>query len=92
MAKKTENGKKVSFQIKAEPGSAVFVAGTFNQWDPTQYRLRDNPDSGEYKIKLTVPPGRHESKFVVNGVWCADPNCLDWVPNSQGSLNSVLTV
>jgi 1,4-alpha-glucan branching enzyme len=92
MAKKTESGKKVSFQIKAEPGNAVFVAGTFNQWDPTQYRLRDNPTSGEYKIKLTVPPGRHEYKFVVNGVWCADPNCPDWAPNGQGSLNSVLNV
>lgn len=92
MAKTTTNGKKVSFQMKAEPGSAVFVAGTFNQWDPTQYRLRDKPDSGEFKIKLTVPPGRLEYKFVVNGVWCVDPNCSDWAPNNQGSLNSVISV
>lgn len=92
MTSRTTNGKKVSFNFKAEPGSTVFVAGTFNKWDPTQYRLRDNPDNGEYKIKLTVPPGRHEYKFIVNGVWCADPTCLEWAPNSQGSLNSVLTV
>lgn len=92
MARATTNGKKISFQIKAEPGSAVFVAGTFNQWDPTQYPLRDNPDRGEFKTKLAVPPGRHEYKFVVNGAWHADPNCPAWALNRHGSLNSILTV
>ena len=88
----SSKGKKVSFQLVTEPGSEVFVAGTFNNWDSKQYRLRDNPGSGHCKITLALPPGRHEYKFVVNGEWRADPNCPDWLPNDQGTINSVITV
>jgi 1,4-alpha-glucan branching enzyme len=84
--------KKTGFQLVTEPGSEVFVAGSFNNWNPTQYRLRDNPDSGIYKISLALPPGRHEYKFVVNGEWRLDPNCPDWLPNSMGTINSVVSV
>ncbi len=85
-------GKRVSFQVTAEPGSEVFVAGSFNNWNPTQYRMRDNPGSGHCKKTLVLPAGRHEYKFVVNGQWRVDPNCPDSVPNESGSMNSVLTV
>lgn len=36
-------GKKINFQLLTEPGSEVFVAGTFKNWDPRQHQLRDNP-------------------------------------------------
>jgi 1,4-alpha-glucan branching enzyme len=85
-------GRKVSFQVTAEPGSEVFVAGTFNNWDPRQHRMKDNPGSGHCKTTLVLPPGRHEYKFVVNGEWRVDPDCPEWAPNDQGSLNSVITV
>lgn len=85
-------GKKVSFQVEVEPGSEVFVAGSFNNWDPTANPLKDNPGSGHCKATLALPPGRHEYKFVVNGEWRLDPNCSELVPNDQGSLNSVLHV
>ena len=92
--KKTESskGKKVSFQVTAEPGSEVFVAGSFNDWNPTQCRMRDNPGSGHCKTTLVLPPGRHEYKFVVNGEWRVDPACAESVPNDYGALNSILTV
>jgi hypothetical protein len=85
-------GKRVQFQVTAEPGSDVFVAGSFNNWDATQYRMRDNPGSGHCKTSVVLPAGRHEYKFVVNGTWCNDPDCLESVPNMSGSMNSVLTV
>ena len=84
--------KNVRFELSAEPGSLVFVAGTFNNWNPTANPLKDNPDSGHFKTAMRVPAGTHEYKFVVNGVWTADPKCADWVPNDSGSLNSVLHV
>jgi 1,4-alpha-glucan branching enzyme len=90
--KKSAGGKKVNFQVTAEPGSDVFVAGSFNNWNPTQYRMRDNPGSGHCKAALSLPPGRHEYKFVVNGEWRLDLNCAEWEPNDQGSLNSVVHV
>ena len=85
-------GTKVRFELSAEQGSQVFVAGTFNNWDPTANPLKDNPGSGYCKATLRIPPGTHEYKFIVNGVWTLDPNCSDWVPNAYGSLNSVLHV
>jgi len=84
--------KRVRFELSTDPGSAVFVAGTFNNWDPTANALKDNPDSGHYKASLLLPPGEHQYKFVVDGAWTLDPNCSDCVPNECGSRNSVVTV
>lgn len=88
----SSKGKRVKFQVEAEPGSDVFVAGSFNNWNPKKHRMKDNPGSGHCKTALVLPPGRHEYKFIVNGEWRVDPNCPEWAPNDQGSLNSVITV
>ncbi len=93
MTKSTgSKGKRITFQVSAEPGSDVFVAGSFNNWNPTQFRMRDNPGSGHCKTTLVLPPGRHEYKFVVNGEWRVDPNSAEWTPNDQGTMNSVVSV
>ncbi len=85
-------GKRVSFQLTADPGSDVFVAGSFNHWNPTQHRMSDNAGSGHFKATLVLPAGRHEYKFVVNGEWRVDPNCPESVPNESGTMNSVVPV
>ena len=87
-----DKGKRVRFELSAEPGSRVFLAGTFNNWSLTANPLKDNPDSGHFKAALRVPAGTHEYKFVVNGLWFLDPKCPAWAPNVYGSLNSVLHV
>lgn len=84
--------KKVHFELAAPSGSEVFVAGTFNDWNPTQYQLHDNPNEGLFAASIPLPRGRHEYKFIVNGRWCSDPKCSDSVPNPCGSLNSVIEV
>jgi 1,4-alpha-glucan branching enzyme len=86
------SARDVRFELAAGPGSKVFVAGTFNGWDPTVNPLKDNPDSGHFKATLCVPKGIHEYKFVVDGAWIADPNCPETVPDGHGSINSVLCV
>lgn len=80
----------VQFQIPAEPGSQIFIAGSFNDWNPQEHKLKDK--QGVYKTSLPLAPGQHEYKFVVNGIWTVDPNNQAWVPNNMGSLNSVITV
>ena len=84
--------KKVQFELSAEPGSQVCVAGTFNNWSPTKNPLKDNPDSGHFKAVLNLPEGTHEYKFVVNGVWLSDPKCPNWAPDGCGAINSVLKI
>ena len=83
--------RKVTFQVKADPESEVFVAGSFNAWKPGEKKLRQN-GSGMYSITMTLPSGRHEYKFLINGVWQVDPQCPNWAANSYGSLNSVVEV
>lgn len=85
-------GKHVRFDLAVEPGRQVFVAGTFNDWNPKVDQLKDNPGSGHCKLTLRLPAGRHEYKFIVNGEWIADPNCPEFVLNEFGTLNSMVTV
>jgi 1,4-alpha-glucan branching enzyme len=87
------NGQKpVSFQVCAQPGCAVYVAGSFNDWKPGAIRLKDVAGQGIYQVKVKLPPGRHEYKFMVNEVWCVDPAAAEVATNGYGSLNSVLQV
>lgn len=82
--------KRVNFSIRAEPGSEVYIAGTFNDWSPQKHKLICA--NGVYSTSILLSPGRHEYKFVINDVWCIDPECVEWAPNGFGSLNSVIVV
>ncbi|MEI7899400.1 MAG: glycogen-binding domain-containing protein [bacterium] len=80
---------RVAFSVRAEVGSKVFVAGSFNNWDPTAKEMIDKNNDGNYAATLSLAPGTHQYKFVIDGTWCADPECADWVQNDHGTLNSV---
>jgi len=89
MARTTNAGKKkVCFEYSGNSGDEVFVAGSFNDWDPTSSPLKEE-GKGVFARTMYVEKGECEYKFVVNGTWCIDPTCSDWVPNEMGSLNSV---
>lgn len=91
MAQSSRKGRKrVNFSIKADPDNKVYVAGSFNNWDAGKHKL--NYADGTYSVSILLPPGRHEYKFVINDVWCIDPECAEWTPNDFGSLNSVVVV
>ena len=91
VAKKSSPARKaVTFTLRADSGKKVFLAGTFNNWDPAAKPM--NEKKGVYSVSLRLEPGKYEYKFVVDGTWCADPECLDCVPNDQGTLNSVIVV
>lgn len=87
-----ETQRRIRFELSAEPGSKVFVAGTFNKWSTTANPLKDGPNPGHFKTAVYIPTGTHEYRFVVDNVWSMDSKCLDWTPNGYGSLNSVLHV
>lgn len=88
-AKKTT--RRVTFSITAAPGLPVYVAGSFNNWDPESIPLVEK--DGVYSTALTLEPGEYEYKFIVNGFWTMDPDTSrEWRANGLGTLNSVLTV
>ena len=73
------------------PGKEVFVAGTFNNWQPEK-PLSDKNNIGVYKCQLRLAPGTYQYKFIVNGNWCLDENNPNFTPNGLGTLNSLLIV
>ncbi len=77
------------FQVKAPPGSEVFLVGSFNGWNVTANRMRQNGQE-LYVADVELPPGHHEYKFLVDGQWLMDHERTAWAPNPFGSLNSVL--
>jgi len=87
-----ESGRAICFLFPAERDSKVYVAGTFNNWDPTMHPLDHHPEDSVFKAALLLPAGVHEYKFVVNGKWHLDARCPHSVPNSLGTLNSVVRV
>ena len=91
-AKKKPAVKRETFLITANPKSEVFLAGTFNQWDPRRHQMKDIRNTGKYSLTLMLTKGEYEYKFVINGNWVVDPECQNWVRNSLGTLNSVVKV
>lgn len=91
-AKAAAKNVRVTFRVRAEVGSKVFLAGAFNDWDPNVKPMADKEGTGEFVCTVTLPKGRHEYKYVINGAWCADPECADWVQNDMGTINSVKVV
>jgi 1,4-alpha-glucan branching enzyme len=91
--KETAAKKRVVLSVKAEPGSTVYVSGSFNEWDATEKKLVDKRGDGVFTTTLTLAPGLYEYKFVINGIWTLDPDPdRDWTQNGLGTLNSVLRV
>ncbi len=69
----------------------VFVAGSFNQWQPTATPLKPAGD-GQWFVELPLPPGRYEYRFIADGEWLDDPAAKEVVPNPHGGANAVLNV
>ncbi len=90
--KAVPNTRRVIFTVRAEVNSKVFLAGSFNDWNPTAKEMTDKKNEGIFTATLTLAPGTYQYKFVIDGTWCADPECADWVQNDHGTLNSVKTV
>jgi len=63
--------KYTFFYHKGKPGSSVYIAGSFNNWDPFMYRMKEK-DSGEYYFKVRLKPGEHFYYFLENGVKMSD--------------------
>ena len=91
-AKKTVAKKSVTFTLHADKGKAVYLAGVFNQWSLTAKKMAYKAKSGLYAATIKLAPGSYEYKFVVDGVWCADPENANAVANDQGTFNSVIVV
>lgn len=92
MAKaKRKTIQSTEFSLTAPDANEVFVAGDFNDWNPSEHAMRKFKD-GKHIKKLKLKPGRYEYQFVVDGQWWTDPANPNKQTNSFGSENSVIEI
>lgn len=100
MSKHNKNGTPGGLVVSTQAPKAkeVFIAGTFNDWNPKSHPLT-HMGNGHWVLTLHLPPGRYEYKFISDGQWCCEPGCdkacqgrAEYVANPFGTMNRVLVV
>lgn len=89
--KGSRSGSAVLLETYQPDAIDVCVAGTFNNWQPQATPLVPL-GNGKWSKELTLPAGRYEYRFVVDGQWFTDPKAKEVSTNPFGSENGVLTV
>lgn len=90
-AKRKAQAVPIQSEFHDGKAQAVFIAGTFNDWRPAVTPMIALGD-GKWVKELSLPPGRYEYRFVVDGEWTSDPAAAEQASNSYGESNSVLNV
>ncbi len=84
--------KRVLFSLVARSAKDVKLVGDFTDWQARPLIMdRMKPRSRTFAAMVSLPPGRYEYKFMVDGEWVEDPKA-ESAPNDFGTRNSVITV
>jgi 1,4-alpha-glucan branching enzyme len=81
----------IEFSFSAPDAKAVFLAGSFNGWNPTSDTLTKQ-GNGTWRITKTLSTGIYCYKFVADGKWFIDPQNEKKYYNAEGGENSVVVV
>ena len=82
------NGDTVFIYEPSCHAKCVFLAGDFNQWEPTGHCMVKTKD-GIFRAKLDLARGDYRYKFVVYGVWYTIPSS-DQCQIPFGSIDSIV--
>ena len=84
------NPAEVEFEGDIE---AVYLAGTFNDWQPTSDKMMGPDEGGFYTLKYNLRPGEYQYKFVINGEqWFHDSDNELTTADGHGGQNSIINV
>jgi 1,4-alpha-glucan branching enzyme len=83
---------EVVFALERPAAKEAYLCGDFNQWSPLTLRMLKWNANGHWEKRVTLPPGRYEYKFIVDGEWMHDAKARENAPNIHGTLNSVVHV
>jgi hypothetical protein len=81
----------LTFTYYAPPGETITVAGSFNNWDPFMYELRET-SRGCYSLSLPLPAGTYQYTFFHRGERRLDPNNPRRVYTREGKAANEATV
>lgn len=85
---KNPNGNTTFFLPGHQTKREVILTGDFIGWD--EEKLMMDKELTGWRIKIDLPPGRYEYKFIVDNEWIHDPENPLTVRNEHGTLNSIL--
>ena len=88
---KNKKGEVTFICDVAPEAKRVFLAGDFNQWDPSVRPMAKSRD-GTFRARLKLAPGQYEYKFVADGNWLTDAKAEEQIPNACGGFNSLVRV
>ena len=91
MAKQTKSKLKVTFSLAAPEAQTVLLAGDFTSWQQAPLALKKSK-AGVWKKAVSLPAGRYEYRFLVDGEWRNDPLCTHRQQNEFGAENCVCVV
>ena len=90
----TDKGLKqnpIPFAFPAPAARQVYLAGDFNNWDAKAAPMHKGSD-GVWHLSMALKPGRHEYRFIADGVWLDDPTAQQRTANGMGGDNCVRIV
>jgi hypothetical protein len=85
----------VVFNFKTEGrDKKIFLAGSFNEWNPSnaQYLMKDDDGDGVWSITVKLAPGTYQYKYVIDGKWTQDPYGPAEAADGFGGRNSQFEV
>ena len=87
---------KVSFRVPAAivgAGTAVALAGEFNDWNPSVDQMK-RLKSGDFTLTKELETGKqYRFRYLIDeGRWENDPHADSYIPNPFGSDDSVILV
>ncbi len=82
----------VRFSLHAPQARSVAIAGSFNRWDAKKDMLAGPDSHGDWSVALSLPEGRYEYLFIIDGeTWMPDP-AVPSVDDGIGGRNSVVVI
>ncbi|MEL3906698.1 MAG: glycogen-binding domain-containing protein [Treponema sp.] len=86
-----ENNGRTRFIYQGETGKKIYLAGTFNNWDPFMYTLEE-VIPGRYELFLPLPNGTWYYAYFKDGKQIPDTTNREHVYTADGRTASVITV
>ena len=81
----------VRFEFTDPEAGSVYIAGTFNNWQPDAKPMHP-VGNGRWVKQTVLPIGIYEYCLVVDGKFRPDPMAEETVPNPFGGRASILKV
>jgi 1,4-alpha-glucan branching enzyme len=91
MATQMDTSTNQMFRFSASAAMSVLLVGDFTRWQQRGIPMRKGKD-GIWMATVTLPPGKHTYRFMVDGEWQDDPECTVRVPNPYGGQDMVRQV